>query len=152
MEPEKYFELQQSTNKKRYDALRDFFVNKRPAEEVAKKYKYTLSAFYSLTRDFRSHLKKNRHEDFFFKDVSLGRKPNKNDDLKELIISLRKQNYSIEEIVGIAQSKSYEVSYWPVYQLLHQGASYPELRFACTGLSTCIPFGEFCRTPQKESF
>jgi len=115
MTPEEYFEFHQSVSKKRYDALHDFFVNKRAAAEVAKKYLYTLSSFYSLIRDFRKYLKGNNSEDFFFKDALLGRKPGKQDGLKELVISLRKQNHSVEEIVSIAQSMSYEVSYWPVY-------------------------------------
>ena len=120
MEPEEYFELQQPVSKKRYDSLRDFFVNKYQAEDVAAKHGYTLASFYSLTRDFRKHLKSNTCEDFFFKDITLGRKPSQNDDLKELIISLRKQNHSIEEIVSIAQSMSYDVSYYPVLQTLYR--------------------------------
>ena len=118
MTPEKYFKSNQIVNKKRYDALYDFFINKRPAEEVAKKYGYTLSAFYSLSRDFQKFLKKNSTEDFFFKDVVLGRKSNKSDGFKELVISLRKQNHSVEEIVSIANSKSHQTSYYPVYHLL----------------------------------
>jgi len=120
MEPEEYFELQQSVNKKRYDALFDFFKNRLSAKEVAKKHGYTLFTFYSLVRDFRKYLKEDNKEDFFFKESVLGRKPDSDDDLKELIIGLRKQDYSIEEIVSIAQSKSYEVSYWIVYQILHK--------------------------------
>ena len=120
MKPEEYFESQQSVNKRRYDALYDFFKNKLSAQEVANKHGYTISTLYSLARDFRKHLKENNKEDFFFKESVLGRKRESNDDLKELIIGLRKQDYSVEEIVSIAQSKSYEVSYWPVYQILHQ--------------------------------
>jgi len=120
MKPEEYFESQQSVNKRRYDALYDFFKNKLSAQEVANKHGYTISTLYSLARDFRKHLKENNKEDFFFKESVLGRKRESNDALKELIIGLRKQDYSVEEIVSIAQSKSYEVSYWPVYQILHQ--------------------------------
>ena len=120
MKPEEYFESQQIVNKRRYDALYDFFKNNLSAKEVPKKHGYSLFTFYSLVRDFRKHLKENKKEDFFFKESIFGRKPDSNDDLKELIISLRKQNYSVEEIVSIAQSKSYQVSYWPVYQILHQ--------------------------------
>ena len=120
MTPEKYFEFHQSVSKKRYDALHDFFVNNRPAAEVAKKYGYTLSTFYSLIRDFRKYLKEDHSEDFFFKDAALGRKPRKKDDLKELVISLRKKNHSVEEIVSIAQSMSYQTSYWTVYKILSQ--------------------------------
>jgi hypothetical protein len=95
-------------------------VNRLPAIEVARKYGYTLNSLYSLIRDFREYLKKNHGEDFFFKDTVLGRKPGKDDDLKEMIISLRKMNFSAEDIVGIANSKSYDVSYGFVYNLLRE--------------------------------
>ena len=45
MTPEEYFKSRQSVNKKRYDALYDFFVNQLSAEEVAEKYGYTVSAY-----------------------------------------------------------------------------------------------------------
>ena len=35
MTPEEYFILNQSVNKKRYDALHAFFVNRLPAADVA---------------------------------------------------------------------------------------------------------------------
>ena len=65
MKPEEYFEFSPSVNKKRYDALHSFFVNKLPAAEVADRYGYTLTSLYSLIRDFRKHLKNSYQEDFF---------------------------------------------------------------------------------------
>ena len=118
MTPEKYFKFHQSVTQKRYDALHSFFVDHLSASEVADKYGYTITSFYSLIRDFRKHLKENYPEDFFFKDIVLGRKPCKNDDLKELIISLRKMNFSTEDIVTIVNSKSYKTSYQAVYHTL----------------------------------
>jgi hypothetical protein len=118
MNPEEYFEFNPSVHKKRYDALHAFFVNRLTASEVANRYGYTLTSFYSLIRDFRKYLKEDHSEDYFFKETVLGRKPGKEDDLREMIISLRKMNYSAEEIVGIANSKSYNVSYGLVYKLL----------------------------------
>jgi predicted DNA-binding protein YlxM (UPF0122 family) len=118
MEPEEYFKFQQSVSKKRYDALHTYFVSKLSANEVADTYGYTLTSFYSLIRDFRKYLKDGHSEDFFFKDNALGRKPSQSDDLKELIISLRKMNFSAEEIVTIVNSKSYRTTYWPVYKML----------------------------------
>jgi hypothetical protein len=118
MIPDEYFNFSDSVSKKRYDALRTFFVDKVPAADVAKKYGYKLSSFYSLTRDFRSFLKENDKDDFFFKDSVSGRKPGKEDDLAELIISLRKKNNSVEDIVAILNAKSYEVGYRYVYNIL----------------------------------
>lgn len=119
MEPHTYFAQQDIVNKKKYDALRSFYFEKLTAEEVAKKYGYTISSLYSLTRDFREHLQKRPHEDFFFKDIVVGRKANKSEDLKEMVIGLRKQNFSAEDIVGIVNSKGYKVSYGYVYKLLN---------------------------------
>jgi len=143
MTPEEYFEFHQSISKKRYDALHDYYVNKQPAAEMAKKHGYQLSTFYSLTRDFRKYLKEEHREDFFFKDAVLGRKPRKQDGLKELVISLRKQNHSIEEIVSIAQSMSYKVSYWPVYQILHHAG------FACLPRRSAVQKKQLSLVPMK---
>lgn len=118
MEPYDYFLNMDMVNKKRYDALRAFFFEKRPAQQVADIYEYSLSSFYSLTRDFRLHLKKNPEEDIFFKETLLGRKENKPEDLEDMITGLRKHNFSVEDIVGIVNSKGHKVSYGYVYKLL----------------------------------
>jgi len=114
-----YFAERGSPSKKKYDALRDFYHERNKAAVVAGKYGYTLSAFYSLAKEFRNHLKGGEGDSFFFKQTSLGRKPmQKTDELNELIINLRKQNYSTENIVSIANSKDFDISYGYVYQLL----------------------------------
>ncbi|MDR0206705.1 MAG: transposase [Bacteroidales bacterium] len=118
MIPEDYFNNQQLVVKKKYDILYKFFKDKLPASQVAEMYGYTINSLYSLIRDFRKHLKERPNEDFFFKEVVCGRKPNKNDELKDLIIKLRKKNFSVENIVSLANSLSYETSYRFVYQTL----------------------------------
>ena len=120
MTPEEYFDFQQPVLKKRYDALHAFFVDKLSASEVAESHGYSLKTFYSIIRDFRKYLKEGHKEDFFFKNVALGRKPSKNDDLDEMIVSLRKKNFSVEDIVSIANSKSFKVTYGYVYKMLQQ--------------------------------
>jgi hypothetical protein len=119
MTPKEYFTSQDLVSKKRYDAMREFHLLDRPAAEVAQKYGYTINALYSLSRDFQIHLKKVKDgEDFFFKSQSTGRKPIKKEGLRELCISLRKKNYTVEEILGIANSKGYGTSYWSVYEII----------------------------------
>lgn len=114
-----YFAECSSSSKKKYDALRDFYYQGHKAADVAKKYGYTLSAFYSLAKEFRSHLKTGEGDSFFFKKTSPGRKPmEKTHELNDLIISLRKQNYSSENIVTMVNSKNFNISYGYVYQLL----------------------------------
>ena len=57
MDALQYFSECSSPQKKKYDALRDFYFQGHRAADVAKKYGYTLSAFYSLSKEFRNHLK-----------------------------------------------------------------------------------------------
>jgi len=140
MTAKEYFKSHLLVYKRRYDALNDFYVNELTASEVAKKYGYKLNAFYSLTRDFGKHLKEGNTEDFFFKDVVLGRKPTKRNDIRELAVSLRKKNYSVQEIVSIANSKSYQVSYWPVYKILQEeGFARLHRRSALTKKQLALP-------------
>jgi hypothetical protein len=115
-----YFESTELVAKKQYDALREHFVDKRPAAEVAQKYGYTINSFYSLSKIFQKHLKNQdeNSKDFFFRETVRGRKPVENDELKTLVVELRKQNHSVEEIVSIANSKSHKTSYWTVYYML----------------------------------
>jgi len=127
MMPKDYFKFNKSARKKQYDALHDFYENDMSAGAVASKYGYTKTSFYSLTRDFTKYLTKNPKEDFFFKAPFSGRKPVEEPagettkaPLKELIINLRKKNFSIEEIVGIANSKTYNISYTFVYNVLRK--------------------------------
>lgn len=121
MEPYTYFAQNIFILKKQYDTLRAFFYEKRNAAEVASTYGYTLSAFYSLTRDFRKYLRENPTEDFFFKEPQIGRKPTAdNEDLNTLIINLRKKNFSHEDIVTMVNTKEYNISYGYVYQLLRK--------------------------------
>jgi len=52
MRPVEFFQSPQHITHKRYEALRAFYFEAKPAHEVAQQFGYTLSAFYSLTRDF----------------------------------------------------------------------------------------------------
>lgn len=119
MDAFQYFTEHGSSSKKKYDSLRDFYSQGHKAADVAEKYGYTLSAFYSLAKEFRNHLKTGEGDNFFFRKTTKGRKPmQKTNELNDLIISLRKQNYSSENIVSIANSKNFNISYGYVYQLL----------------------------------
>ena len=123
MTPFSYFACKSPPIKKKYDALRAFFFEQSKAADVAVKYGYTLSSFYSLTKEFRLSLKsrKKENEDFFFKSIKAGRAPlSEYDEVPQLIIDLRKKNFSIEDIVSIANSKGFKISYGYVYQLLNK--------------------------------
>lgn len=119
MEPFDYFSSQQPVIKKKYDALRDFYYNGEDADTVAKRYGYTLSAFYSLTKDFRKYLIKEPQEDYFFKSRVQGRKHEEPiEGIDKLIIDMRKKNYSAHDILQHLQASGHKVSYQYIYQLL----------------------------------
>ena len=95
-----------SIKQKQYEALRAFHFDDQPAEQVAKKFNYTLSSFYSLIRDFKANLLDKKQENNFFVETHVGRKKKEgNSELDELIISLRKKYISVEEIKIILDSK-----------------------------------------------
>jgi predicted DNA-binding protein YlxM (UPF0122 family) len=52
-----FFQFPQEIAHKQYEALRAFYLEGKSAAEVAQQFGYTLSAFYSLTRDFNQRLK-----------------------------------------------------------------------------------------------
>jgi len=119
MEPFDYFASRDPVIKKKYDALRDFFYHKEDADTVAEKYGYTHSSLYSLTKDFRKFLNQNPQDDYFFRNKPLGRKHKEPEaGIDQLIIDMRKKNYSSEDILQSLQATGNRVSYQYVYQLL----------------------------------
>ena len=56
MEASEFFQHPLLATHKQYEALRAFYVEGKPAAEVAQQFGYTLSSFYSLTRDFKRKL------------------------------------------------------------------------------------------------
>lgn len=121
MNASEYFASKDITLKKKYDALRAFFYEKQKAEDVARQYGYTLSSFYSLTRDFNKYLRNEPLEDYFFKQ-SVGRKKLNTkqtyNDVDAIILQLRGYHYSCEEIVVVLHAQGYDLSYGYVYEVL----------------------------------
>ncbi len=113
-----YFLNPASVAQKQYEALRAFFFERQNAEEVASRVGYTLSAFYSLTRDFRSFLK-NAGEDMFFVTHKPGRKEKDSEgSLTGMIVSLRKKNLSVPDIKAAADLQGHSVSEKYIYHVL----------------------------------
>ncbi len=114
-----YFESNKVVTKKQYEAIRAHYVDKLSFKEAADKFGYTLTSYYSLIRDFKKHLKDSPNEDFFFIDKTVNKKkPKQKNLIDEIIINLRKKNFSIDEIKTIldAQGKSVSESY--IYKIL----------------------------------
>ena len=83
--------------RRRFEAMRSFFLEQRPTREVAERFGYSLSAVYNMTRDFRQV---DDPAAFLFRDpVPRGRpavRPVRR--LRQRIVALRKRNLSVPDI------------------------------------------------------
>jgi hypothetical protein len=82
----------QNTNHRQYEALRAYFVEGLPAVEVAERFGYTSGSFHQLAHQFRS----NPQRQFFVDNPRPGVKTD--DNVRQKIIALRKQNLSVYDI------------------------------------------------------
>ena len=90
----RFFSEPHSPRQRQYEALRAYFLDQLPSAEVAKRFGYTVGAFRALCYSFR----RGELPEFF----TIGRpgptsQPKKS-AARELIVALRKRNYSIYEI------------------------------------------------------
>jgi transposase len=120
MEPIAFFAKPQNTVQKQYEALRAFYVEKWSGEEVAKRFGYTLSSFYSLTRDFKKNLLQDKPAQFFFTLKTTGRKPKADTDkINQFIVGLRKKYLSVPDIKAIVDAQGqHTVSERHVYNVI----------------------------------
>jgi hypothetical protein len=121
IEPKEYFLRPKNLFHKKYEALRLFFVDKKSAEYVAKKFGYKLSSFYSITRDFRSSLSLGDPERCFFIESMQGR--NEIDitgNIYTMIIDLRKKYLSVPDIKATLDAGMHKVSEKYVYNVIHK--------------------------------
>jgi hypothetical protein len=111
MQPVNFFKIPQSASQKRYEALRAFYFEGVASAEVAKKFGYTLSAFYSLTRNFKKLLRREDAVSDFFVTKSLGRKSMEQENsIYQLIVKLRKCYISVPDIKATLDAKGLTVS------------------------------------------
>jgi len=79
---------------RQYEALRAFFVDRLPAQEAARRFGYSYGSFRVLCHGFRH----NPQRPFFQTPPKGPQSAPKRDVVRERIITLRKQNYSIYDI------------------------------------------------------
>ena len=90
----RFFLQPRSPKQRQYEALRAYFIEEKRSKEVARSFGYSVSAFHVLCHHFR----RNPNPVFF---VSPKRGPHsqpKKSAARDLIVSLRKKNYSVYEI------------------------------------------------------
>ena len=106
MIPVKFFSNPQSVYQKQYEALRCYFIEKKPAKEVAEIFGYKYRGFTTIVSRFKANLDSTNGEGVFFLDVHKGRKIGENvTNSRTKVIELRKQYHSVEEIQVILNSQ-----------------------------------------------
>jgi transposase len=105
-----------NTTHRQYEALRAFFVEGLPGKEVANRFGYTEGSFRVLAHQFRH----NPHREFFLPPAKGPHKPPEKDKLREMIISMRKQNLSVYDISRVLKSKDHELSPVSVSKILKE--------------------------------
>ncbi len=110
-----FFLHPQDPMQKRYEALRASFVDELSAEEVAKKFGYSVYTINGLRRDFKAGVLPP-----FFQPLAKGPKQRRASTLKakDRIVELRKQNYSIEEIEEVLLREHYDITAKTIHQVL----------------------------------
>jgi len=104
---------------KQYEALRMYFVDKHPAHEVASRFGYTYRAFTSLVATFRKKLNDDPTGSFFFVEYSPGRKvSSQTDQVKSLIIQMRKKYYSVPDIKVVLDGLGYCISEKNIFNIV----------------------------------
>ena len=86
--------------------MRAYFVDKLPSKEVAKRFGYTDGSFRVLAHQFRQ----NPQREFFLPPAKGPQEAPKKDKVREMVISMRKQNLSIYDIGRILKTKGHEIS------------------------------------------
>lgn len=110
----RFFLQPQHPKQRQYEALRAYFIEGRPSQEVARAFGYSLNSFHVLCHHFRREA-----EPVFF--VSPRRGPQaqpKKSAARALIIQLRKQNHSVYEISETLKERQCPLSPTAVREVL----------------------------------
>jgi Transposase DDE domain len=91
---------------RQYEALRAYFVEGLPSQEVAKRFGYTPGSFRVLCHQFRQH----PHRAFFLQPHKGPHRAPKRDPVRDPVIALRKQNFSIYDISETLQAEGHRLS------------------------------------------
>jgi transposase len=105
-----------SARQRIYEALRAFFVEGRPSHEVAKTFGYTPNSFRVLCHHFR----REDNPQFFVSPHPGPRQQPKKSVARDVIVQLRKQNYSVYEISETLKERKIPLSPTAVREVLKE--------------------------------
>lgn len=107
---------------RQYEALRAYFIEQLPSAQAAANFGYTPGSFRVLCHEFRQE----PHRLFFLPDRTAAKRttPTKESRstlrLKEQVVALRKQNFSIYDIVRVLREKKEPLSAASVWSILRE--------------------------------
>ena len=105
---------------RQYLALRSFYLEKTSAEDVASQYGYTVHAVYALAKNFKKKFENSEQngDELFFRDLKMGRpKQERDPDLVDIVVNLRKKQLSVPDIKIITDSMGYDLPELAVYKI-----------------------------------
>ena len=94
IECRRFFEQPRTSSQRQYEALRAYFIEGIASAEAARRFGYTAAAFRMLCYDFRRGLL----SDFFAVRRTGPQQQPKKDKVRDVVVALRKRNYSIYDI------------------------------------------------------
>jgi hypothetical protein len=110
----RFFLEPQTPKQRQYEALRAYFVEGRPSQVVARAFGYSVSAFHVLCHHFRRD-----PDPVFFTTARRGpRSQPKKSAARDLIVQLRKRNYSVYEISETLKAQQRPLSPTAVREVL----------------------------------
>jgi len=119
MKAKDFFLEPRTTSQKQYEALRAYYVENKTAKQVAKEFGYKHRGFTSIVLNFNKKLKEGNGEGLFFTDAPKGRKPTDQvNRAKDIIVRLRKQYLSLDEIKVALDGLGFSVSEKTIYNIL----------------------------------
>jgi hypothetical protein len=112
--PRRFFLEPASPKQRQYEALRAYFVEQRPSIQVARDFGYTPGSFQVLCHHFRH----NPDVVFFVSPRPGPREQPKKSAARDLIVELRKRNYSVYEISEALKEQQLSLSPTAVREVL----------------------------------
>lgn len=111
----KFFLSPSTPAQRQYEALRAYLVEGKTADVAAQGFGYTPATLYSLCRELRAG-----RLQFFARTKPGPKRAPKREALRQRVVELRKQNYSVYDIREILSAERQPLSHTAIYQILKQ--------------------------------